>query len=94
MREEAAAYLTRLTAEKTSEGGATTAAGESPQVAVREEEVKDAQDTVKDLAGLFWEKEMEAAEKTAVAVEEAPARLAAAAVPSGAAGAVSSWTYL
>ena len=63
-------------------------------MAVREEEVKDAQDTVKDLAGLFWEKEMEAAEKTAVAVEEALARLAAAAVPSGAAGAVSSWTYL
>ena len=71
------------------------AAGDSPQAAVREEEVKDAQDTVKYSAG-FSQEEVEAAETAAAAVKEvlALSRAEAAVVPSWAAGAVPLWTYL
>ena len=49
---EAVTYPPRLTAEKAPKGRVTAAAGDLPHVVVREEEDKDARDTVKDSTGL------------------------------------------
>ena len=55
------------------------AAGDSPKVPVREEEVKDARYMVQESAG-FYREEVETAEAAAAAAEEALSRTAAAAV--------------
>ena len=87
----------QLTAEKASEVGATAEAVESPQAAVREEDYKEARDTVQDLAEFSWEEEVEAAEALAAAVEAEEVldqAAEAAAVSAWAEGADPLWTFL